>query len=117
MEQLNISVLSKRSALSDPLPGTARVYVGRPSPLGNPFAMAKESDRAQVVRDYRDWLRQRYSERGPERAELERLLQLAQAGPLELVCWCAPRACHADVIAEALHGMAKARAQHPAPLE
>jgi hypothetical protein len=71
--------------------------------------MAEEADRARVVRQYRDWLRQRYSERGPERAELERLLQLSQAGPLELVCWCAPLACHADVIREALLGMHAAR--------
>ena len=114
---LQISVLSRRTTLSDPLPGTARVYVGRPSILGNPFAMHRESERAQVVRQYRGWLRQHYSEQGPERAELERLLQLAQDGPLELVCYCAPRACHADVIAEALHGMHKARTQPTAPLE
>lgn len=106
---MKISVLSRRAELSDPLPGTTRVYVGRPSVLGNPFAMRSEADRDRVVANYRSWLRQHYRRCGPERQELERLLQLALAGPLELVCYCAPRSCHADVIREALLGMARAR--------
>ncbi len=106
---MEITVLSRRAGLSDPLPGTTRVYVGRPSVLGNPFAMRSEADRQRVVADYRAWLRSQYQTRGPERQELEHLLQLALAGPLELVCYCAPRSCHADVIREALLGMARAR--------
>lgn len=103
---MNITVLSRRN-LSDPLPGTARVYVGRPSALGNPFPMRTEADRQQVVRKYRDWLRIQWRTRGPARAELERLLEIAKAGPLELVCWCAPRPCHADVIKAALEALAQ----------
>ena len=102
---MQISVLNKRS-LSDALPGTTRVYVGRPSVLGNPFPMRSEADRERVVTQYRNWLRQQWKARGPARAELERLLEIAKAGPLELVCWCAPRACHADVIREALEALA-----------
>lgn len=106
---MQITVLNRKSGLSDPLPGATRVYVGRPSVLGNPFAMRSEADRDHVVRDYRSWLQQHYRRRGPERQGLEHLLQLALNGPLELVCWCAPLGCHADVIREALLGMAKTR--------
>ena len=102
---MQISVVSKRS-LSDALPGITRVYVGRPSALGNPFPMRSEADRERVVAQYRSWLRQQWKTRGPARGELERLLELAKAGPLELICWCAPKACHADVIREALEALA-----------
>lgn len=108
--RLGILVLSRRADLSDPLPGVTRVYVGRPSPLGNPFPMRSEADRNLVVHQYHEWLRKQYRSCGRVRDELERLLVIAQAGPLELVCWCAPLACHADVIAEALNGMAITRA-------
>jgi hypothetical protein len=107
---LNKSELKKRR-LSDPLPGVARVYVGRPSPLGNPFAMDSEADRDSVCEQYEAWLRRAYREQPGVRAELLRLLRLlrlAQAGPLELVCWCAPLRCHADFIRTALLGMHKA---------
>lgn len=102
---MNITVLSRRN-LSDPLPGTTRVYVGRPSALGNPFPMHTEADRQQVVQQYRAWLRDQWRRRQPARAELERLLEIAKAGPLELVCWCAPRACHADVVKAAIEALA-----------
>lgn len=96
-----IRVLNKRS-LSSPLPGVAREYVGRPSPLGNPFPLRQETDRDLVVQQYRDWLRKQWQANGPAKAELLKLCKLAKAGDLELVCWCAPKACHADVIREAI---------------
>ena len=104
-----ITVLNKRSSLSSPLPGTARVYVGRPSPLGNPFPLHRESDRDLVVKQYREWLRNECKAGGPAKAELLRLCALAQAGDLELVCWCAPKACHADEILEAILAIGAAK--------
>ena len=65
------------------------VYVGRPSKWGNPFAIGRDGTREQVIARYERWLRSR-----PE--------LLAQLGELEgktLGCWCAPRACHGDVLA------------------
>lgn len=105
---MNISVLAKQS-LSDALPGVHREYVGRPSALGNPFPMREESNREMVVEKYAAWLRQQYRANGKVRAELERLLSIAQQQPLELVCFCAPRKCHADVIKKALTGMQRTR--------
>lgn len=98
---MDITVLNKRQALSEPLPGTTRVYVGRPSPLGNPYAIGRDGDRSDVVAKYRRWLHDNLESPEVKRA-LNGLLHDARQGPLELVCWCAPLACHADVIASAL---------------
>lgn len=71
------------------------VYVGRPSKWGNPFRLASEADRAAVVAKYRAWLLAQPA----LVAEVKREL----AGK-DLVCWCAPRACHADVLLEVANG-------------
>ena len=79
--------------------GAKGMYVGRPSPLGNPFAMQGESTRAQVIRDYEDWLAEQLLD--PHSAasiEIHRLAALARKQDIGLVCWCAPKACHADII-------------------
>jgi hypothetical protein len=97
---------ARRGQPSDALPGQA--YVGRPSPLGNPFQLGRHGSRAQVIARYRRWLWRRLQEPGSrERRELERLLGRAQAGRLELLCWCAPLPCHAEVIRSALHWLAE----------
>ena len=82
------------------------------SPLGNPEFLPRGSSleaRDANVDRYRQWLRRQYQLNGPVRAELERLLELARTGPLELVCCCAPLRCHAGEIKRALLGMAQAR--------
>ncbi|MDM7953264.1 MAG: DUF4326 domain-containing protein [Cyanobium sp. CZS 25K] len=67
---------ARRGQLSDPLPGQA--YVGRPSPLGNPFQLGRDGSRAQVIASYRRWLLVHLQEPGSvQRQELERLLGMA----------------------------------------
>jgi len=74
-------------------------YIGRPSVLGNPFAMRNESERNNVVEKYEEWLREKIKTRDKEILhELRRLRDIALNGDLKLGCWCAPRACHGDVI-------------------
>jgi hypothetical protein len=91
---------ARHGQLSDPMPGQA--YVGRPSPLGNPFQLGLDGSRAEEIARYRRWLWARPQESGLiQRCELELLLGHAQAGRLELVCWCAPLPCHAEVIRSA----------------
>ena len=82
-------------------------YVGRPSPLGNPFVMRDESQRDAVVDAYARWLEARMREDGPERAEIERL---AASPDGTLVCWCAPLRCHADVISQWIERVRDGRA-------
>lgn len=65
------------------------VYIGRPTKWGNPFVIGRDGGRAEVIAKYKAWLL-----RNP---------QLVQAAKHELrgkslVCWCAPEACHGDVL-------------------
>ena len=93
-----ILVLNKRNA------ATRSEYVGRPSPLGNPFKLERESNRDAVIGQYEVWLRERITARDQRVCEeLNRLYVIARdAGLLELVCWCAPKRCHAEVIRKVL---------------
>jgi Domain of unknown function (DUF4326) len=79
-------------------------YVGRPSPLGNPFRLEREEDREAVISNYERWLRERISRRDRRVCdELNRLYKkLLEDSELELTCWCAPKPCHADVIRQVL---------------
>jgi hypothetical protein len=69
------------------------VYVGRPSKWGNPFSLHHEKERLTVVERYRRWLLD------PANRTLVRQACEELRGK-DLVCWCAPRACHADVLLE-----------------
>lgn len=66
------------------------VYCGRPSIWGNPF---KESDgytREECIDKYREWIK----------TQPELLAQLTELSGKVLGCWCAPKACHCEVLAE-----------------
>lgn len=69
------------------------VYVGRPTKWGNPFRVKRgidpEMDHETAVRAYREWL---FAQPLLVAAVLKEL-----AGK-DLVCWCAPLPCHADVL-------------------
>jgi hypothetical protein len=81
-------------------------YVGRPSVLGHPYVVGRHGTQAHVVARYRLWLRQQWRRGGAVRQELERLAaKYRRDGQLILLCWCAPRPCHADVIREAVLGI------------
>ncbi len=86
--------------------GAKGIYVGRPSPLGNPFAMQGEATRAQVIRDYEAWLAEQLrDQQSPASIEMRRLAALARKQDLCLVCFCAPKACHADSIKRTIEAM------------
>lgn len=88
--------------------GNTGEYIGRGSPLGNPFthlpgtkAQFIVCSREQAVTSYRVWIDQQIHEQNPViLAELTRLCQLAAKGPINLICYCAPKACHGDVLKE-----------------
>lgn len=83
--------------------GGARVYIGRPSVLGNPFVLGRDGGRDQVIARYRAHLEQKLA--GGDSAitaEIDRLAAVAQTQQLELACFCAPAACHGDVIKDVL---------------
>ena len=79
-------------------------YIGRPSPLGNPFVIGEDGDRIQVIAKYEKWLRKKIKEKNKK--VMDRLTALFMFvdddEDLELWCWCAPLPCHGDVIKKIL---------------
>lgn len=75
------------------------VYIGRGSPLGNPFRMNTESDRDRVCDDYEIWFKTQVDQQNPRvMKELEELLIMARDGDLILGCFCSPKRCHGETI-------------------
>lgn len=84
----------------DPNVPADAVYVGRPTKWGNPFshqsgtlAMYKTDTRQESIDAYRAWM---------DRANQHqlRIAAIQELRGKDLVCWCAPRACHADILME-----------------
>ena len=97
MKEPLISIKNKRSYRG---PG---VYVGRPSPLGNPFEIGRDGTRDEVVEKYEPWLREALVNKPLVAAMFAMLFDcLVYDGDLILICWCAPESCHADIIAKLL---------------
>lgn len=66
------------------------VYVGRPSKWGNPFTIGRDGDRVEVIAKYREWVL----------GQSKLLEDLHELRGKTLACWCAPQACHADILTE-----------------
>ena len=66
------------------------VYVGRRSKWGNPFHIGADGTRDEVVVLYRQYLL----------SSPDLITALPELTGRDLVCWCAPAACHADVLLE-----------------
>jgi hypothetical protein len=74
------------------------VYIGRAvsrsglkaSVWGNPFIIGKDGPREEVMEKYRAWLM----------SNPELLKKVAELRGKVLGCWCAPLACHGDILAE-----------------
>jgi hypothetical protein len=86
-----IQVLNKKL---DKVPKGA-VYIGRPSIYGNPYPLRGKATRDEVIRKFK-WYFLRRVETDLVFMAAVRKLKTATA----LVCFCAPEACHGDVIAE-----------------
>lgn len=80
----SVKILNKAT---DELPDNY-VYIGRPSKWGNPFVVGKDGTRAEVIRKYKEYLMSNES----------LLKDLHELEGKTLVCWCAPRPCHGDVL-------------------
>ena len=95
----------------------AGVYVGRPTLFGNPYRVQSET-REQAVQQYRAWLRRQWQRGGAVKEALRALARAyIERDELTLLCWCAPRRCHAEVIREAVlgivqHGLVKSQPPH-----
>ena len=96
--------------------GYTLVYVGRKttykpeygldfSVLGNPFTTRQHS-REQAIALYRQHIGPRDRYGTAEGSALDNLRERLKYGErLALVCWCAPQACHADVLKKRLEAL------------
>lgn len=64
------------------------VCIDRRTKWGNPFVIGLDEDRASVVAHHEEWIAD----------QTELLAQLDELRGKDLVCWCAPLACHGDVL-------------------
>ena len=80
-------------------PADQYVYCGRPSKWGNPYSLVGDGgqeiifNRADAIRAFRSWF---YA---PEQAQL-RADALVELKDKVLGCWCHPKSCHVDIIAD-----------------
>ena len=80
---LNVKKVGKR-------PAADRIYVGRPTKWGNPFIIGRDGTRDEVIAKYRAWIARQPA----------LLAALHELRGKNLVCWCAPERCHAEVLIE-----------------
>ena len=74
--------------------GAAVIRVDRGTPWGNPFVMGRETERKEVCDKF-------------EQYAVERLAKdpdwLKPLRGKDLVCWCAPKRCHAETLRRLAH--------------
>ena len=73
------------------------IYVGRPTKWGNPFVIDLDGTREEVIDKYRNWLATKAL---TDFAVYGNVTIKTELRGKDLVCWCAPEACHADVLLE-----------------
>jgi hypothetical protein len=71
------------------------VYIGRPSKWGKPFVIDKDGTREEVVHRY---------EHEHLAARPDLMADLPELRGKDLACWCAPKACHGDVLLRLANG-------------
>ena len=79
-----VKVLNRRT---DNIPPDA-VYVGRPTKWGNPFNIGRDGTREEVITKYRRYIQPTLTFR----------YDLQELRGKDLVCWCSPLPCHADIL-------------------
>lgn len=85
--------------------GAKGEYIGRGSPLGNPFPLGNYLTREGCIEDYKEHILYEIDKRNEIIInELYRLHRIAEKEPLNLVCFCAPKQCHGDIVKQILMG-------------
>jgi hypothetical protein len=69
------------------------IYVGRPTIFGNPFVVGVHGIQGECVELFREWINL------PEQETLRQQAREILVGR-DLICWCAPASCHADILLE-----------------
>lgn len=81
--------------------------VDRTTPLGNPFKISDKCTREECIEQYKGWLenvvfRTLYFAPDPRQCMFYDLVRKYKenGNRLILICWCVPKSCHAQVIAD-----------------
>ena len=82
-----------------PKEGEVAIKVDRSSPVGNPFVMYNEGMRNEVCEKFEAYFYKKVKEPGAFRDYVAYIYRTALKQDVALSCWCAPKRCHADVIA------------------
>lgn len=77
-------VIHKRNASGS----SDEVYIGRPSKWGNPFVIGRDGDRWMCIAKYSKWVK----------TQAHLMSSIHELRGKTLVCFCAPQACHGDVL-------------------
>lgn len=78
--------------------------------FGNPYSLQKGYTREEAITLYREWLRDNYRRKMSVYFALIKLVERLESGEnVVLVCCCKPKACHGDVIVEAVNGIMRTR--------
>ena len=78
-------------------------YIGRGSPLGNPFKITKDVTRQLAVDKYATLLKTLIDTKGMSYHELNRLFNILLCEQkLILICHCSPKPCHGNIIKQVL---------------
>jgi len=81
---------------------TYDVYIGRPgkgqydAPFGNPFLVGIDGERGECAKLFRDW----FHSDDPKAKEMRNRARETIKSNDKLGCFCKPKDCHGDVIAE-----------------
>lgn len=71
------------------------IYIGRPSKWGNPFLIGRDGTRDAVINKYKVWLH----------TQPELIADLPELKGKVLGCWCKPKNCHGDYLAELVNNL------------
>ena len=103
-KKTNIEVVNKKTHI----PTEYDYYIGRPSPIGNPYTHLKSSKAAEFVVDTRDESIESYEQYMNDKinsnntefvSSLNEMIDIYNTYKmLNLVCWCKPKTCHGDYI-------------------
>ena len=75
------------------------IKVDRSTPVGNVFPMRNEGMRDEVCNKYEAYFYKKVKEAGAFRDYVAHIYRTALKNDVALGCWCAPKRCHANVIA------------------
>ena len=81
--------------LKNRVPGVHYKYVGRPSKWGNPFYLGSHGNRDEVCEKYRRWVQ----------SQPLLMAELPKLAGKTLACFCAPKRCHADILADLVEAL------------